>query len=405
MRKTLFLLVLICTLASSATAQPELRELNTRHYHIHTDLDDALARDLGTRMDAMYDEYAQRLSIFKPKAHTAPLEVYLFRRESEYTRFTNGHMRNSGGVFLAGYNLLAAFLEGQGRDQLRRTLQHEAFHQFAHNVISPRLPVWLNEGLAQFFEEGLWNGDGFKLGEVPPRRIRQLQADIKADRLIEFRKLLTMTSEQWSRRLVASREDGNTQYNQSWAMVHFLVRAQDSRGEFLYRSYLVDMLRNLNEGKDGTGAFRLAFGTNIQGFQDRFVEYAQSLRPTPEATMIENQSVLADMLIDFDHKGKRFGSMESFRTYAIRGRYQMRYSSGSLQWDTGPNIGRYFCDLSGRTLGSSDLYFSIRSGAALPDMVCRYGQIAFRTRFYDSPQGGVEHELIIEPLQSSVSIR
>src|SRR6185437_2040078 len=99
--KSLLLPALICLLTSSALGQPELRELNTRHYHIHTDLEDALARDLGTRMDAMYDEYAQRLSIFKPKAHTAPLEVYLFRRESEYTRFTNGHMRNSGGVFLA----------------------------------------------------------------------------------------------------------------------------------------------------------------------------------------------------------------------------------------------------------------------------------------------------------------
>ena len=48
----------------------------------------------------------------------------------------------AGGMFLPGRNLLAAFLEGQGRQQLRRTLQHEAFHQFAYNAISPDLPIW-----------------------------------------------------------------------------------------------------------------------------------------------------------------------------------------------------------------------------------------------------------------------
>ena len=63
-------------------------------------------------------------------------------------------MKNTGGVFMSGRNLLASFLGDLGRDSLRRTLQHEAFHQFAHTVISPDTPVWLNEGLAQVFEEG-----------------------------------------------------------------------------------------------------------------------------------------------------------------------------------------------------------------------------------------------------------
>lgn len=405
-RRNPLLLLLICLAASPAFGRADLHELNTRHYHIHTDLDDTLARDLGLRMDAMYDEYSQRLAIFKGSGKVPPLEVYLFHHERDYTHFTGGRLRNSGGVFLPTRNSLAAFLDGPGRDQLRRNLQHEAFHQFAFNGISPGLPVWLNEGLAQFFEEGLWNGDGFVLGEAPPRRIRQLQADLKGDRVIEFGKLLSMTGEQWARRLSASREDGITQYNQSWAMVHFLVMTENARGEFIYRPRLLDMLRQLHDGKEPDEAFRIAFGGNVRAFQDRFLEYAQTLQPTPEASLIENQGVLADMLVDFNHNGKRFDSIESFRRFVVRGRYRMHYTRGELQWDTSPDMNRYFSDLTGNLFSAADLYFSVRSGSPLPDIVCRYGdQIVLRTRFYDAEQDTIDHEMLIEPVRASASIR
>ena len=80
----------------------------------------------------------------------------------------------------------------------------------------------------------------------------------------------------------------------SFAIVHFLVMAQSARGEYLYRARLLNMLRMLHDGKATGNAFTLSFGTNVRGFQDRFTEYAQELQPTAEATLIENQAVLAD---------------------------------------------------------------------------------------------------------------
>ena len=400
------LFLLVCSIAVPARGMAPLREIGTRHYLIHTDLDDALARDLGGRMDAMYGEYAQRLAVFKAGANPAPrLQAYLFQHARDYNEFTRGRLANSGGVFLPGQNALAAFLEGQGRDQLRRTLQHEAFHQFAFNAISTDLPIWLNEGLAQFFEEGLWNGDGFLLGEVPPRRVRQLQLDLNGARLVDFFTLLPMTNEQWARRLVGSREDGATQYNQSWAMVHFLVMAQNVRGEFLYRSRLLDLLRYLHQGKTAGQAFQIAFGGNVVGFRDRFMEYSRALRPTPEATLIENQGVLADLLINFEREGKTFDDVAAFRTHVVRGRYKMHYFRGELQWDTDPNMNRYFSDLGGRLFDPQELFFSVRTGAPLPDVVCRCTDtLVLRTRFVDGGDNRIDHELLIEPLRASASI-
>ena len=396
--------VLVVALATSAGAA-ELQQLDTRHYLIHTDLDPDLAANLGQRLDAMYEEYNQRLALFRTRGAIPRLEVYLFRTQRDYSAFTRNRLQNSGGVFLPQQNRLAAFLGDQGRDQLRRTLQHEAFHQFAYNAIAPDLPVWLNEGLAQYFEEGLWNGDGFLLGEVPPRRVRQLRADLQSERLVPFGDLLTMTNDQWARRLAASRQDGVTQYNQSWAMVHFLAMAQNARGEYLYRARLLQVLNLLHKGASGEDAFRLAFGGNVEGFQQRFKQYARGLKCTPEATLIENQCVVADLMVDLDKSGRRFDDVAALQQFVRRGHYHLHYSRGDLSWDTEPDMACYFSDLNGRPFDSDELYLSPRASAPLPDLVCRCaGRLLLRTRFHEAAAGQIDHELVIEPLRSSASI-
>lgn len=396
-------LLLLCICGAIARAG-ELQQWTTRHYLIHTSLDRELAADLGQRLDAMYDEYDHRLAAFRNGEPVPRLQVYLFRTQKEYIHFTGNRMQNSGGLFLPGQNLLAAYLGDQGRDQLRRTLQHEAFHQFAYNAISTDLPVWLNEGLAQFFEEGIWNGNGFLLGEVPPRRVRQLRADLSGDRLVNFDTLLQMSGQTWAQRLAANQGDGVTQYNQSWAMVHFLVMAQDNRGQYRYRARVVEMLR-LMHSNPPADAFRAAFGNNIDGFHDRFLEYVRNLRPTPEATLIENQEVLADLLIDLDRDGHRFDDVAALRRFVSRGHYRLHYSRGQVAWDTEPGMSSCFVDLDGKPFSADDQYFSVRNGAPLPDMICRCaGKLVLTTHFYDGDDNTIDHELLIEPVQSAASL-
>jgi len=404
----LFLAIALAALALPAPARAGERTLNRPHYLIHTDLDPQLADDLANRLEAMYGEYSQRLATLGKAPNVPRMEVYLFRNQSDYLRFTDGKIRNSGGLFLPGRNLLAAFLNGQGRQQMRRTLQHEAFHQFAYNAISPDLPIWLNEGLAQFFEEGLWNGAGFSVGEVPPRRVRQLQADIRANRMVPFGTLLSMTDVEWAKRLSSSREQGSVQYNQSWAMVHFLAMAHSPRDEkqFLYRNRLIDFLRLLHIGKPADEAFQTAFGNNIPAFEQRFSEYAATLTATPEATMIENQNVLADLLVDFNRQGRQFDDVESFRRFVVQGHFKLHYQLGELEWNTNPDINVYFADSDGQRFLSTDLYFASRTAAALPDLVCRFTpQLKLRTRFFQTANGAVDHDLQIEVTQATASIR
>jgi hypothetical protein len=56
---------------------------------MHTDLPDDLVKDFAGRMDAMYDEYARRLSEFKPPTDAQSLSGYLFSKHADYIAFTH----------------------------------------------------------------------------------------------------------------------------------------------------------------------------------------------------------------------------------------------------------------------------------------------------------------------------
>lgn len=370
---------------------PAMDILRTPHYEIHTDLPDELSEDLSRRMEAMYAEYTRRLAIFNPETKgNPPLKVYLFSNRADYETFTGGRMPNSAGCFMPDRQALAAFLNGQGRDGLRKTLQHEAFHQFADSAISRNMPIWLNEGLAQVFEEGLWTGNSFALGQVPPRRVRQLKADMESGRLIPFDTILWLSPAQWRDNMEGTR--GAAQYNQAWAMVHMLIYETDESGNLKYRARFIDMLRKIHSGQTAENAFTSAFSKNIQGFQDRFLEFADQLQPTDTARVIENHNTLADMLVAFEKQGRTFKTVDSLRTSLTREGYRMNYSTDSIQWSSDSNTDVYFRGNDGRTV----VAFQKDPGSPLPDLLWLGDPLMqLRIRFY-AGQTGTEHELLIE---------
>ena len=136
---------------------------------------------------------------------------------------------------------------------------------------------------------------------------------------------------------------------------------------------------------------------NVEGFQTRFLQWAKTLEPTPEATLIERQTILTDMLVRFSQQGKRFDHIDGFRKMLVSGGYQMEYTRNDVKWVTDSDPRIYFRTLEGRSYNSDELYFDTRSGAPLPDLVCSpVGQLQLRTRFYDLPKGAIEHETLVE---------
>ena len=381
----------LCAAQNTKELPADLRTLDSDHYIIHSDLDDDLTADLAHRMDVMFEEYSRRLCDFSPPQDAPKLEVYLFARRHDYMRLTGDRFPNTGGIFISSQNLLAVFLETQGRDGIRRTLQHEAFHQFAQAAIGGDIPVLLNEGIAQIFEEGIWNGRTFLIGQVPPSRVRQLQEDIRENRLTDFGAFINRSAAEWASNL-RYKPIAITQYNQAWAMTQFLIYATDERGRPKYRDRLLDMLRLIHAGEDGHSAFVEAFSENTAGFQNLFNEWAHNLGPTAEATYAEHQAILADMLISLGAQGRQFADIGSFRRCLDDGGYRLQSSgSGNLQ------PGAVFCDLAGRPMGPRQLYFAPAPGSAAPDIICHPADdLELRTHFLRGDGGTLDYETVVQ---------
>jgi hypothetical protein len=396
----IFQFSILLSLTSSLSAAPFPRTLTTSHYRIHTDLDASLAIDLSLRMDAMFDEYARRFSGITDLRRAAPSDVYLFRFRSDYVAFVGSDFENTSGIFIPGQNCLAAFLEGQGRDALRRTLQHEAFHQFALLALGRDLPPWLNEGLAQIFEESLWTGDRFLLYQIPPRRVRQVQADLLAQRWLDLRDLVQLSPQQWAGALADDSSIARSRYNQAWTFVQFLANASDENGN-TYLPRLLTVLQAIRDGHDARRAFVRSF-PDLHSLNSRFDEFARAIKPTAEALMVERQQVLADLMIELSARESLPRDCNALLQRLRRDHVQLHYSMGDLHWTSDPDVAVYFADWNGKALGRGQLNFVSAPVSAPPEIICRLSSsIGLHTRFNRSLTGKLEHETFLSPAMAS----
>ncbi len=237
-----------------------LNHYQSPYYVIHTDLSIEQSREAFARMTAMAEVYHARTRDFAGEI-TKKLPFYLLSNKELY--YKAGGMPNTAGLF-TGDRLMALAREDR---HFWPTVQHEGFHQFARYVIRGNLPTWINEGLAEYFEAGLWTGDGFVTGIIRNWKLKRLQELIRQNKLLPFEKMMSLSHAKWNRTLIASSETGGANYIQAWSMVHFLVHGDNGR----YREAFGYHIKDLSRGMDWKKSFANRFGNDIEGFQNRYL--------------------------------------------------------------------------------------------------------------------------------------
>lgn len=250
------LLLLVPTMI--AAAPPEMSTYNTTFYTIHTDLSEEDVREAALRVNRMAEEYARRTSDFSGKI-TERLPFYIFSNADDY--YDAGGMPRSAGVY-TGDRLMA--ISGKAYPSRWRILQHEGFHQFAHRVIGGRLPVWVNEGMAVYFEEAIFTGDNIVTGIVPAWRLRELQSMIRIGGHKPLLDMMSMPHLQWNHEFTSAN------YMQAWSMVHFLVHGQNGNLLPRFEAFIRDVnIKALTWEK----AWQKNFGTDIHAFEKAWKEF------------------------------------------------------------------------------------------------------------------------------------
>ena len=285
---------------------PGFRIYETKHYVIAYQNEVAYARWVGglyeSRLYRAFETFWKKKKKFDLQPQRFPLVAIIFGTRAEYQRYVDREL-GPGQNMIAYYNLetnrvamfdltaeqrnpnqplderkITAVLQNPASVNMVATMIHEATHQLMFNRgIQTRFaetPLWLNEGLAMFFEAP----------DLRSKRGWQKPGLIFEQRLIRFRKFLasrppySLPNMIQSDQRLRDPEMAVDAYAEAWAFNHFLLNRRSKE----YVAYLQHMSakKPLIEDSPETrlAEFKQFLGDDLDALDQEFVEYIRRLR-------------------------------------------------------------------------------------------------------------------------------
>lgn len=205
------------------TALPERFAVVRGQLVFHSDFLVAAHHRLLDQLVALRGELSRQLAL---GGSDEPIHVYLFESPERFNRFVAEHLPelpDRRAYFVETDTHLAVY--AQWGDRVGEDLRHEVTHGYLH-AAAPHLPLWLDEGLAEYYEVAPGRG-GLNLAHL--------------ERLERWRR-----SGLWAPDLARLEAIGPTgelsqiDYAESWAWVHLMLHSSPQAADQL-RRYLADL--------------------------------------------------------------------------------------------------------------------------------------------------------------------
>ncbi|HJQ41354.1 MAG TPA: hypothetical protein VKB93_29795 [Thermoanaerobaculia bacterium] len=195
-----------------------------------------------------------------------PTSVIVFANERSFAPYRElVFPRNTGnisGVFLGGENSNFILLQAGSENGLDRIIYHELTHYFVKNTIAG-LPVWLNEGMAEYYSTFRTDGDEVHIGRPVAEHVMWL----RNEQLIPLRDLFAVDRDS------SIYNEGSRQgvfYAESWALLHYLMLGnEERRAQFGKLMTLLDARKSMQE------AFETAFGMSYARMEGELRAYVR----------------------------------------------------------------------------------------------------------------------------------
>lgn len=196
--------------------RPSLHSVTTRHFVINSDVrletSNVIVEELEKLHDQVYD-------VLRLPEQRDPVHVYLFSDEASYRFYMHTTWKDlppRRAYFVGTTRELAvySFLSPQVMEDLRHEFTHGLLHATLQTV-----PLWLDEGLAEYFEVNA--------------------AEPGAPHTAHLQELRLATEANWSPNLfrlemVSDFRDLNSRdYAECWAWVHFMLNSSEEASEVL----------------------------------------------------------------------------------------------------------------------------------------------------------------------------
>jgi hypothetical protein len=167
-------------------------------------------------------------------------------------------------------------------ERLRRpffaVLHHEAFHAYVENHLFPAaeggLPPWLNEGLAQVYENALVEGGELRVGSIEVARLQAVQEAVKKKQLVPLAELLTAEPRRFQVVHRTEAQATDRLYLTAWGLAHYLLLRRKAINLPRLQAYVAE----LNRGTAALEAFRLLADQPLEQVETDLHRYLAALK-------------------------------------------------------------------------------------------------------------------------------
>jgi len=230
---------------------PDQRRDGSVLYHANFRLD--THAPLLDEVSSLQQEVPHRLNL---RASRGPIHVYLFSNQNVYEAYLKQYFpgvpyRRALFIKERGPGMVFAYRSSEFAVDLRHEFTHATLHA---NL--PMVPLWLDEGLAEYFEVA-----ASKRRDQNPH-LRSVRWRLQLRQIPDLQRL-----EQLSELSEMKRDD----YRDAWAWVHFLLNGpQEAQVEL--KSYLSDVQSHIPPG-----SLRLRLQRRLPNLNSDFVKHFHSL--------------------------------------------------------------------------------------------------------------------------------
>jgi tetratricopeptide (TPR) repeat protein len=233
--------------------------LSTPGLELYTNAGARTGRDAMRNLDQI-DRLFQRLA-GAPVARRKPIRVFVFDSRRSFQPFAlEGSPPNRVGYYQRGRERDLIVMRAVPAGETYRVVYHEYVHLKMH-ALNPSIPLWLDEGLAEFYSTARFEGSKVLVGAP----VRQHVENLRRHELMSLPELFATTrhSERYDS------DEASLFYSQCWALVHML-QVHDA-----YRAQTPAFLRLLAAGTPELDAIDRAFKKNAATLHRDLASYVR----------------------------------------------------------------------------------------------------------------------------------
>ncbi len=239
--------------ASAAPAAERWTEIRSPHFIVLTNSSEKNGRRIANQLEQMRSVF-QKIFPAVTGDDDASMTVFALKDKKSFQELEPAAYLAKGQIDLAGY-----FMHAQEGNYILLRLdapgEHPfaiVYHEYTHYMLRKAeewLPAWLDEGIAEFYQNTDIDGKEVRMGEPSAANINLL----RNNRLIPLTTLLQIDH---SSPYYHEQQKGNIFYAESWALTHYLL-IKDSQNK---THRLEDYANFMMQGQDSMTAAQSAFG-------------------------------------------------------------------------------------------------------------------------------------------------